>query len=668
VTAGRLLLGALSVVGAVAALAGQEPPQTFRAGTDVVMVDVSVRDGKLIVTDLTAKDFVLTDNGVRQQIESVEATSVPVDVTLVVDVSGNPGMAWRTAANASAVAAGVQREVNQVAAILRPTDRLRLVTIDRYVRQVWPFLPVTELPPVRGLEVDGLASTHDALAAVLLHPVGPARRHVVIARTKGVDTMSSVTAGALGAIAQRSDARFHLVLMEQALTTDAEARRWQCVNLGQCWPTVRSWIPKKSLLIDDTEFHRITPGGMLVKAGVEATGGGWHQAQLLSAPSLTGTFKETFDTFRGSYMLRYTPQGVTRSGWHTINVTIPGRRSLEVNARRGYGVKEVVPAVPTPVPSANTRLRTLPELTAAFERGALAQVQDSLRLNAAPLLLLKDFEEEGNPWPGSPRLEAAFVLALLEPLVFSTRPADRSAAQEFLARYWPLVRHPLDPDDFEAEWAYAALTMLQGVIQPVAVGPFIERTMERFPHDPRFVLLRAINSEQRSLPGTRLTIYEAPGAPRPAITEVVREQYLQAIQLSSVSAEARIRLAWMLYRSGNPNEALSQLMQAGAAPLPDTGLRYLQQLFLGHVFSAIGDHDRSIAAYRAAASIVPGAQSARVGLMNALLLRGERPEAEALAEHIQGTRDQSQDPWWSYWQGQYRMHERALRRLLEMAK
>jgi hypothetical protein len=91
------------------------------------------------------------------------------------------------------------------------------------------------------------------------------------------------------------------------------------------------------------------------------------------------------------------------------------------------------------------------------------------------VLLLKDFEEEGNPWPGAPRLEAAFALVLAEPLVFSTRAADRDAAYAFLARYWTLVRHPLDPDDFEAEWMYAALTMLQGAIRPAAESPLSSR-------------------------------------------------------------------------------------------------------------------------------------------------------------------------------------------------
>ena len=53
-------------------------------------------------------------------------------------------------------------------------------------------------------------------------------------------------------------------------------------------PTVRSWIPHKTWLIDDGEFHRVTSNGLLVKAGVEATGGAWHQAAGLSVLTLDG--------------------------------------------------------------------------------------------------------------------------------------------------------------------------------------------------------------------------------------------------------------------------------------------------------------------------------------------------------------------------------------------
>ena len=62
---------------------------TFRATADVVPVHVSVRTDRSVVNGLTAADFELHDNGVRQEITAVSADSLAVDVTLVVDTSGS---------------------------------------------------------------------------------------------------------------------------------------------------------------------------------------------------------------------------------------------------------------------------------------------------------------------------------------------------------------------------------------------------------------------------------------------------------------------------------------------------------------------------------------------------------------------------------------------------
>jgi len=43
--------------------------------------------------------------------------------------------------------------------------------------------------------------------------------------------------------------------------------------------------------------------------------------------------------FRDSYVLYYTPTGVTRSGWHDITVTVPSQPRATVRTRRGYYVK-----------------------------------------------------------------------------------------------------------------------------------------------------------------------------------------------------------------------------------------------------------------------------------------------------------------------------------------
>jgi hypothetical protein len=208
---------AAGLVAGTAVLIGQgqrpsppRPGQTFRSSTDVVMVDVSVRDNGRPVTGLTVADFVLTDNGVRQQIESVEAAAVPIDVTLVMDVSGNPRGPWAKRIPPAKTIASVEAEARQVTSLLRPDDRVRLLATDTYVQQLWPLQAVVGGQPIRSLESDGLSALYDTLAIALLQPVEPARRHVVIARTKGRDTSCDhcgcgARCGAIGRCSIRDD-------------------------------------------------------------------------------------------------------------------------------------------------------------------------------------------------------------------------------------------------------------------------------------------------------------------------------------------------------------------------------------------------------------------------------------------------------------------------------
>ena len=65
---------------------------------------------------------------------------------------------------------------------------------------------------------------------------------------------------------------------------------------------------------------------------------------------------------------------------------------------------------------------------------------------------------------------------------------------------------------------------------------------------------------------------------------------------------------------------------------------------------------------------LPAAQSARVALMNALVLRGDPAEAEGLAQHVQTEVSTDMDPWWMYWQGQYRLQPQAMARVRELSR
>jgi len=80
----RWLPLALSIAAAAAA---QPPPTPFRSGIEIVELDVSVTRGGSPVQGLTARDFVLTDNGVAQTVDSVTLDRVPLSVTLLLDTS-----------------------------------------------------------------------------------------------------------------------------------------------------------------------------------------------------------------------------------------------------------------------------------------------------------------------------------------------------------------------------------------------------------------------------------------------------------------------------------------------------------------------------------------------------------------------------------------------------
>jgi VWFA-related protein len=645
-----------------------QPTQTFRTSTDVVLVDVSVREDGRPVTGLRAEDFVLTDNGVRQRIESVEAAAVPIDLTVVLDVSGHPRGPWTARKPAAKVAAEVQAELTRITRILRADDRVRLFAVDRSIQQAAALSPVSSLARLRGVEFDGLSALYDTLAAALLQPVEPARRHVVIAATKGRDTISSIDAQAVRAIAERSDALLHLVMMETALDSDAALSAFQCHEniMGVCWPTRRFWVPFQRRLFGGRPQHRLLPDGQALAAAAEATGGALHRTMVLSEPTLAGTFRKAFDDFRSSYVLRYTAQGVPRLGWHAIDVKVPKSRSYTVRARKGYGVEAMTPApVRAVVPSAP---RTLTELTVAYEGGRYPEVAAAVRQAADPARLMRDFETAGNPWPATPRREAAFALELAEPGVFSATPPARDRAHELLERFSRLRRQPLAPDVFERSWHFAALTLLEGAIRPDVTQAFVDRALERFPDEPRFVLSRAIMMDQRS--ATRTTVSRRTSdedASQPDAGTVERH-YEAAIALPDTAVEARIRLAWFLHRADRHEEALAHLTRAGAGAIGDPFLGYLRQLFLGHVLRALGRLDESVEAYRAALRVVPAAQSARVALMNARLLRGDRGPAEAVAEQVQTETGDGVDPWWVYWQGHYRMNPQAMARVRELIK
>src|SRR5262245_23295234 len=115
----------------VMALVAVTSAQTFRGRTEVVVLDVLVKNAGVPVSDLVAADFEVRDNGVVQDVTATRADSVPVDLTLVLDVSSS----------ARGLLDSFKNDVKRIAELLRPEDRVRLLSCGGFTTRVFDFQP-----------------------------------------------------------------------------------------------------------------------------------------------------------------------------------------------------------------------------------------------------------------------------------------------------------------------------------------------------------------------------------------------------------------------------------------------------------------------------------------------------------------------------------------------
>jgi len=73
-----------------------------------------------------------------------------------------------------------------------------------------------------------------------------------------------------------------------------------------------------------------------VERAANRTGGGTHSS-VFGDPTVR-EFSKILADFRASYVLRYSPRGVSRAGWHAVTVDVPNIPGASVRARPGYFV------------------------------------------------------------------------------------------------------------------------------------------------------------------------------------------------------------------------------------------------------------------------------------------------------------------------------------------
>jgi VWFA-related protein len=295
---------AASILAAIpaGAVPQQEPRATFRAGVDAVAVEASVRRGNRPVTGLKIADFQLLDNGVPQQISELNYERLPIDVTVLLDVS---------ASVTGPVLDQLRQSVRQLKADLGPRDRLKLVAFNMQVRRLADFEAPAAATDTAFASLSGRGSSaiFDSVAVQLASPVLEGRRHLIVLFTDGQDSSSISDPDALVDVAKRTTATVDIVLASTALERSSAS------------PFARS--PGRPPITIGRMYDQLAreTGGLVVPTA--------------PGENLASTFRRTLTEFRASYVLYFTPQGVDRSGSHTIDVRVK-QDGTDVRARRGY--------------------------------------------------------------------------------------------------------------------------------------------------------------------------------------------------------------------------------------------------------------------------------------------------------------------------------------------
>jgi VWFA-related protein len=257
---------------------------TFSAKRESVRVDVLVTDRGKVVDGLSASDFEVRDNGVPQTVDLVSFQQIPLNVVLAFDtstsVSGERLTHLQTAAGAL-----LDR--------LAKDDRSALMTFSPRIvlREGLTGEPARVRNAIDSVRPSGDTALVDGTyAATRLDPANGGRNLLLIF-SDGLDTASWLTAQPVLDSAKRSD----------FVVYGVSSRR-----------------------LDDSKF---------LEDITDITGGA--TLNIGSTKDLAKTFLKILDEFRQRYLISYSPTGVSKDGWHRLDVRVKGRR-VTVKSRAGY--------------------------------------------------------------------------------------------------------------------------------------------------------------------------------------------------------------------------------------------------------------------------------------------------------------------------------------------
>ena len=305
---------AAAVLASIAVLSAQQPPRpapasstpqgqqpAFRAGVDLVSLNVTVTDGtSKYVTSLDQDDFSVFEDGVKQDVTFFNKTNLPIALALMIDTSASMDTKLPTAQEA---ATGFVRR-------LRPQDLAEVIDFDSRVNIAAPFTDnAGELEQaIRKTSAGGSTSLYNAiyialkdLKKIVAKNVEEIRRRAIVVLSDGEDTSSLLPFEEVLDLAKRSETAVYAIGLRGS---DALASKG----------------------FKEAEFA-------LRQFAQETGGRAFFPGQVADLAKVYG---EISDELSSQYTLGYTSRNAKRDGgWRRVVVRINGK-PLQARTKQGY--------------------------------------------------------------------------------------------------------------------------------------------------------------------------------------------------------------------------------------------------------------------------------------------------------------------------------------------
>ena len=270
------------------------PETTFRVGTDLVLLNVSVFDPQWkVIKGLPQSAFTVLENGVKQEVSVFRQEDVPVSMGLIIDNSAS--MRDKHERVASAALSMVKAS--------NPDDEVFIINFNEEPNLTQEFtsdIGVLE-KSLRGIQSRGETAMRDAMLLGIQHLRSRAKRdkRVLVVITDGEDNSSIATQQRLIEAAHQSNAIVYGIGLLGGEQPESAARARKRLEELTNATGGRSWFPT-----DVGEIAAITP--------------------------------EIAHEIRNQYVVGYTPSDLTKDGKFrtiTVEVNVPG---ATVRTRSGY--------------------------------------------------------------------------------------------------------------------------------------------------------------------------------------------------------------------------------------------------------------------------------------------------------------------------------------------